>query len=151
VTQQRLTLWIVWAALFAALALVLALPLWIAPRPEPWNASQVAVANFVLSILALVGGIGSFAIREALALRDLRSGELDPTTPSGFAQLRRALFVLWTLCLGIGMLGFVPAHGAAQPSLALPYLAGAALLFFLHAPRAGLFERTPQNAPAGSS
>jgi hypothetical protein len=149
VTSERRVLWILWAAMLAWLAVALALPLRL-PLPDPWNAGEAAVAIFVLSILALVAGVGSFAIRESLALRDLRSGALDPGTPAGFAQLRRALLVLWALCDAIGILGFLAAFGSASPRVALPYTAGAALLLLLHAPRAWLFERAPGLSSAGT-
>ena len=68
---SRVSLWLVWAVLVSSLAAWLALPRFVAPRPDPWNAAETAVAGFVLAILALVAGVWTFALRESL-LRDTR-------------------------------------------------------------------------------
>lgn len=143
---SRSALWTLWAAIFALLVLdALALPRILPTRPDVWYDAEASVAQLVLGLLALVAGVGSFALRETLALRDLRSGALDPNTASGFQRLRRMLFALWSLSLVIAALGNVLAWGAAKPLAAVPFLIGAAVLLALHAPRGWLFVR-----PAGA-
>ena len=93
----------------------------------------------MLALLALVAGVGTFTLRESLALREIRSGALDPNTPAGFARVRGMLIVLWTLCLVIGLLGCVLAYGADSPRASWPYVFAAAVLLVLHAPRRWLF------------
>jgi hypothetical protein len=139
VTGSRRALWLLWAVFLALLALELAIPRLVPARPDPWHAGQTAVAGFVLSILALVAGVGTFALRESLVLRQLRLGSLDPRTRAGSVRVGTMLLALWTLCLLIGLLGGVIAYGAASPRAAWPYVAAAAVLLVLHAPRDWLF------------
>ena len=139
-TGSRVALWALWAAFLALIGVALALPALMPSRPTPWYQAQSAVAGFVLTLLALLAGVGTFTLRETLALRDVRSGALDPSTPEGFARVRAMLFVLWFLCLVIALLGCLLAWGAASPRLAWPYGAAAAGLLLWHAPRRRLFE-----------
>lgn len=140
---SRTTLWIVWAAIAASLALdAIALTNLLPVRVHPWYDAQTSVAQLVLGLLALVAGVGTFALRETLVLRDLRSGTLDPSSASGFARIQRTLVALWSLCLVIGLFGHVLAWGAAKPIAAMPFLLAAAVLLVLHAPRAWLFARS---------
>ena len=137
---SRATLWMLWAAIVASLALdAIALTRFLPVRAHPWYDAQTSVALLVLGLLALVAGVGTFALRESLVLRDLRSGTLDPNTPSGFARIQRTLVALWALCLVIGLFGDVLAWGAAKPIVATPFLIGAAVLLVVHAPRRWLF------------
>jgi cation transport ATPase len=138
---SRASLWLVWALCLGLLALELAFAYRVSGRVFAWNSGQTAVAGFVLAMIAMALGVWSFALREALALRELRAGRLDLSTPVGFAQLRTMLYVLWLLCLLIGLLGSALAWGSGSPRSAWPYVAGAAVLLALHAPRAHLFER----------
>jgi hypothetical protein len=134
------SLWLPWAALFATLAAWLALPWWAPAYPEPWNAAETAVAGFVLAILALVAGLGTFALRESLVQRE--PGGLDPATPEGFALARARLIELWLLCAVIGVLGAIMIRHSGRTAAGLPYLLGAAALFVLHAPTPRLFRRS---------
>ncbi len=146
---SRSTLWILWAALFALLALdAIALERVLPTRADVWYEAEASVVQLVLGILALVAGVATFAIRETLVLRDLRSGALDPNTASGFARVRRALVALWSLCLVIALLGNVLAWGAGTPIAAAPFLIGAAVLLVLHAPRGWLFAQSIEAAGA---
>jgi len=135
------SLWLPWAVLLVSLAIWLALPQLVAPRPDPWSTAETAVAGFVLAILALVAGIGTFALRESLVQRDPGTVGLDPTTPEGFARMRARLIELWLLCAAIGVLGGIMIRYSGRPAAGWPYLAGAAVLFVLHAPRPRLFQR----------
>jgi hypothetical protein len=138
-TGSRGALWAIWAGFAALLALELAFAHFAPSREHPWYDAQESVAGFVLALLALVAGVGTFTLRESLALREIRSGTLDPETPAGFVRVRGMLIVLWTLCLAIGLLGCVLAYGAASPRAAWPYLFAAAVLLLFHAPRRWLF------------
>jgi len=93
----------------------------------------------VLALFALVLGMSTFALRETL--RDVE--ETAPAAgapPSRGGRIAAILFRLWTRCLVIGLLGSIPAYGAATASAAWPFAAGALALLVLHAPRRGLLE-----------
>jgi len=138
-TGSRRALWVLWAAFAALLGLELAFAYFVPSRLHPWYDAQASVAGFVLALLSLVAGVGTFTLRESLALREIRQGALDPSTPAGLARVRGMLLVLWTLCLVIGLLGCGLAYGAASPRAALPYVVAAAVLLVLHAPRHWIF------------
>jgi hypothetical protein len=139
---SRSTLWTLWAAIVALLVLdALALARVLPTRADVWYEAEASVAQLVLGLLALVAGVGTFALRETLVLRDLRSGALDPNTPSGFRRVQRMLVALWSLSLVIAAFGNVLAWGAARPMAAAPFLIGAAVLLAIHAPRLWLFAR----------
>jgi hypothetical protein len=127
VAGSSYSLWLLWGALFATLLGWLAAPFVIAPRAHPWHDAQTAVAGFVLAIFALVAGWGSFALRESLVERAPRRGA--------------KLLALWLLCAAIGSFGGLISYGSNRPPAAWPYLVGAAALFVIHAPRAGLLSR----------
>lgn len=138
---SRSTLWTLWAVIVALLVLdALALRGWLPTRADVWYEAEASVAQLVLGLLALVAGVGSFALRETLVVRDLRSGALDPNTESGFRRVQRMLFALWSLSLVIAALGNVLAWGAAKPIAAVPFLIGAAVLLAVHSPRGWLFK-----------
>jgi len=139
VPGSRRTLWILWAGFLALLVLDLGMPQLVTPRSDPWVAAQTAVAGFVFALFSVAAGVGTFALREDLLLSGLRTGALDPRTPAGFAQVRRTLFALWTLCLLIGIFGGVIAYGSATATAAVPYVVAAAVLLAIHAPRDWLF------------
>ncbi len=146
---SRASLWIHWALFFGLIALELLFAERVSGRATPWHAGQAAVAGFVLALVAIALGVWTFALRETLALRDLRAGRLDPRTPEGLSRLRTMLLALWALCLLIGLLGGVLAWGAGSPRAAWPYVLGAGALLVLHAPRERLF--TGQLAGATSA
>jgi hypothetical protein len=136
VPRWRPFAWILWGAFLGGLALELVIPRVLARRPQPWDAAQTAVAEFILAIFSLVAAVGTFTLRETFALGPIRRGSLDPSTPAGFARVRATLVVLWLLCLLIGLFGSILAYAAANPAEAWPYVAGAAALLVFHAPRA---------------
>jgi hypothetical protein len=144
--MSRVTLWVLWALALAAIALVAFASGVVPRRAQPWHAGEVAVAQFVLAIFGLLAGVGSFALRESLALRDWRSGALDPTTPAGRVRLHRMLAALWGLCLGVAALGCVLAWGAPSRGPAWPFWIGAAALLAVHAPRDWLFRPAARSA-----
>lgn len=138
-SAPRWALWILWAVFAALLALELRIAYVLPARPHPWYEAQVAVAGFVLALLSVLAAVGTFTLRETLAMRQIRRGELDPNTEAGFARVRSMLVLLWTLCLVIGLLGCGLAFGANSPRAAWPYVFAAAVLLVLHAPRRWLF------------
>ena len=144
---SRASLWGLWAFCVVLLALELGFADFVAARRTfPWHSAQTAVWGFALGVVAMALGVWTFALRESLALRDVRSGALDPATPVGFIRIRQMLAALWILCLAIGLLGSVVAWGSGDARAAWPYLLGAAALLALHAPRSWISGRPP--APA---
>jgi len=137
----RTSLWILWTVLLSFLALDVALARMLPPRAIPWYDAQTAVVGFVLTLASLAAAVGSFALRESLALRDLRSGAIDPASAAGFGRLRSMLLVLWGLADLVGAFGLIVAWGSGDPRLVWPYVIGAGALFVVHAPRTWLFER----------
>ena len=150
-TRWRPYAWILWSACVGVLALEIVLPRVLPSRPQPWDAAQAAVAEFVLAIFSLVAAVGTFTLRETLALGPVRRGSLDPSTPAGLARLRATLAVLWLLCLLIGSFGSLLAYATANPGQAWPYIAGAAALLVVHAPRAWLLESPVAATGSGST
>jgi hypothetical protein len=138
---SRASLWGLWAFALALLGLELVLAERLASSQAlPWADAATGVAGFVLGVISVALGVWTFALREGLALRDVRSGALDPSTPEGFFQLRRMLVALWTLCVVIGLLGEVVAWGSGNARMAWPYVAGAGVLLLLHVPRDSVFN-----------
>ena len=151
VPRWRLYEWILWGACLGGLAFEVVLPRVLPSRAQPWDAAQTAVAEFILAIFSLVAAVGRFTLRETFALGPVRRGSLDPRTPAGFARIRATLAVLWSLCLLIGLFGSILAYAAANPAQAWPYVAGAAVLLVVHAPRARLLEAPAATPVAGGS
>src|SRR5262245_36979281 len=108
------SLWLIWAVFAGALALELLVAGRLPARAIPWNAAETAVVQFVLALIALAIGVWTFALRESLALRDLRAGRLSPHTEEGAARLRGMWLVLWGLTLVIGALGCAIAWGSGS-------------------------------------
>jgi hypothetical protein len=138
---SRAILWGLWAFAVGLLGLELFLADRLAAaQTYPWADATVGVAGFVLGVISVALGVWTFALREGLVLRDVRSGALDPSTPDGLVRLRRVLVALWTLCVVIGVLGEVVAWGSGSARMAWPYIAGAGALLLLHAPREWVFR-----------
>jgi hypothetical protein len=143
VENEKRILWTIWAVLFATLALYFAIPRFLPPRPQTWNAGETAVASLVTALFALAASVGTFAIRESLARRHLRSGAIDLGTEGGRSRLRSAFLGAWALCDGIGVLGLGLALASGDATLVTPYIVGAAALFVLHRPTAWLLGQPP--------
>ncbi|MCU0670694.1 MAG: hypothetical protein MUF70_15295 [Myxococcota bacterium] len=131
-----------WAVLFASLLVWIAMPYVVPPRAQTWYDAQTAVAGFVFAIFALVASVASFALRESL-LRDA-----EPARGGGL-WVRTRLVSLWLLCALVGVLGGIMIHYSGRPAVGWPYLALAAGLFVVHAPRPALLRRV--QAPAESA
>jgi len=139
--SSRASMWALWAFAVALLGLELVLAERLAStQTYPWAEATTGVAGFVLGVISVALGVWTFALREGLALRDVRSGALDPSTSEGLIRLRRMLVALWTLCVVIGLLGEVVAWGSGSARMAWPYVAGAGALLLLHAPREWVFS-----------
>jgi hypothetical protein len=137
--RERWLPWLLWAIFLMLVAVEAWAPHVVPTRQHPWHPAATAVAGFVLALLALAAMVGTFALRETLVMKDLRAGMLDPRSPAGLAQIRSMLLWQWTLCLLIGLFGDLIAYGAATPAAAWPYVAAAAVLLAIHAPRRELF------------
>jgi hypothetical protein len=147
-SRPVLSLWLLWGAMFATVLVWLVLP-WVGPhRAEPWYEAQTAVIRFAFAILGLVAAVASFAVRESLVLREVREGRLDPETEGGIARLRLRFLALWALCAAIGVLGGLVAYFADRAATGWPYLAGAAVLFVVHAPRERFLQRVREGDAA---
>ena len=147
-STSRLFLWLAWAAALALVALEVAVPTLLPRGFRPWDDAETAVGGFVAAIFAFTAGVWSFALRESFALRDIREGAIDPTTPAGVARLRVMLVALWGLCLLVGAFGATLAWAASRPRAAWPYAAGAAALLVVHTPRRWLFRAPEAPQPA---
>jgi hypothetical protein len=139
-TGSRRSLWLLWALFLGMLCLEPLLARHLPVRAIPWHGGQAAVAGFVLALAAIALGVWTFALREALALRDVRAGRLDPHTPEGLWRMRAMLLALWAFCLLPGLLGSVLAWGSGTPQASWPYVLGGGALLLLHAPRDRLFR-----------
>jgi hypothetical protein len=134
-SASRGAFWVLWAVFVVCLGLELLLAERVPVRAIPWHAGQTAVAGFVVALIGIALGVWTFALRESLALRDVRAGRIDLRTAEGLARMRSMLLALWSLCLLIGLLGLLMAWGAASPAAAWPYVFGAGVLLAMHAPR----------------
>jgi len=120
-----------------ALALVLAsavVPAVAGPTEPRWTHDRTVVFTFALTLIAMVSGIGSLALRETL-VRTLAQGGVDPGTPQGAGYAAAMLLRAWALCGAVGLLGAFVAWVAAAPAFALPFAAGATALLVFEAPR----------------
>ena len=131
-------LWIVWAAICAALPIYPALaalgirggsaPVGIRGGSTPIDASLLAGA-------ALAIGVLSVALRQRAILGPLDSGALDPSSERGAQQILARSVATWVLADAVALIGFLDwFFGGSAGWLAL-YCAGALALLVLHAPR----------------
>jgi len=120
--------------MLAALAASAVVPFLAGPDDPWWPDARTTVLTFALTLLAMVAGVGSLALRETL-VRSVASGTLDPRSPEGAAQLSSVLLRAWALCVVVALLGVFVAWVSAEPSRAWPYGVGAAALLLFHAPR----------------
>lgn len=138
--SERLLYWAVWSLLFASLLVWALAPGLLPPRAHPWHEAETAVAGFVLTLFALVTGVGTFSMRETLVLREAEKGPIANDATGGF-WIRTRLVTLWCLCALVGVYGGILSRYSALPATAWPYLIGAAVLFVIHAPRASFLRR----------
>jgi hypothetical protein len=126
--------------MLAAVAASAAFPFLAGPAEPWWPDARASVFAFALTLLAMVAGVGSLAVRETL-VRSLASGALDPRSAEGEGGVGSAQLRAWVLCLVVALLGVCVAWVSAEPARALPYDAGAAALLFFHAPGRALHGR----------
>ena len=127
-------LWILWGSMLASLAVYAALPA-LLPEVENAPAPSLVVVGALLAASVGVGAI-SVALRHVLLVRPARSGRLDISRPEGSARWLQISIALWALSESVGIAGLVLFLLYRQPGLLYPFLAGAALLLVVHAPRA---------------
>lgn len=133
-------LWLVWLCMLAAIAASAAFPFLAGPERPIWPDARASVLTFCLTLIAMVAGIGSLAVRETL-VRGIASGTLDPQSVDGASSVRSGLLRAWVLCVVVALLGFSVAWVAAEPARVWPYDVGAAALLLFHAPRRSVLER----------
>ena len=126
--------------MLVALAASASIPFFAGPKDPWWPDARTTVLAFALTILAMVAGVGSLAVRETL-VRSIASGSLDPRSPRGATQVGTFLFRAWGLCIVVALFGVAVAWVSAKPLRAWPYAAGALALLFFHAPRRGALDR----------
>jgi len=131
--NQGSALWLPWSGMLATLAALAALPFLAAPTDPWWPDARTAVFTFALTLIAMVAGVGSLALRETL-VRSVSSGTLDPRSAEGAARVRSVLLRAWALCVVVGLLGAFVAYVSAEPRRAWPYGLGAVALLLFHAP-----------------
>jgi hypothetical protein len=125
--QQRT----VWRALLGSLALYAALPWFL--RPEP-RVESVGAMLLGLTAISLVTAIATFAVRELLLNRPIRSGELRVDTDAGRNRLMQLYVVLWALCESVGVYGLVLYMLSGEARYLYLFLMASAGLFFAHRP-----------------
>src|SRR5262245_13248515 len=133
VANRGRALWLSWSAMLAALGASLVAPFVAGPNDPWWPDARTTVLAFALTLLAMVAGVGSLALRETL-VRDVASGAVDPDSPEGAARVGAVLLRAWALCVVVALLGAFVACVSAEPGRAWPYAMGAAALLLFHAP-----------------
>lgn len=125
--------WILWGSMLASLAVYAALPA-LLPEAEPLAALSIPFVGGLLLGAAVVGTT-SVVLRQVLLVRPARSGRLDITTAEGSARWLQVSIALWVMSESVGIAGLVLWFFYRQAGLLYPFLAGAALLLVVHAPR----------------
>ena len=128
-----------WVLAFACVLAAAALPALAGPDEPRWSHERTSVFTFALTLVAMVSGIASLALRETL-VRAIERGQVDASTPAGAAYARAMLGRAWALCGAVGLLGAFVAWVAATPAFALPYAVGASALLCFEAPRRSALE-----------
>ena len=132
-------LWLAWLAMLV-LGVASAVVLTVAgPAQARWSHERTIVLTFALTLIAMVAGIGSLALRETL-VRSVSSGSVDPRSADGAVYVRAILLRAWALCGAVALLGAFASWIAAAPALAWPYVVGATALLVFHAPRRSTLE-----------
>jgi hypothetical protein len=122
-----------WGAMLALAAASVAVPLLAGPEAPIWPDARTLVLTFALTLVAMVAGIGSLALRETL-VRAVAGGSVDLRSAAGTAYAQAMQLRAWALCGAVSGLGFLVAWIAARSALAWPYAVGATALLLFHAP-----------------
>ena len=131
--EAKGALWLPWSAMLAALVASAALPAFVGPDAPWWPDARIDVFTFAITLLAMVAGVGSLALRETL-VRAVAGGTLDARSADGAARVRSVLLRAWALCVAVGLLGAFVAYASAQPGRVWPYALGAGALLLFHGP-----------------
>lgn len=127
-------LWIVWGVMLGTLVLYAAMPLLLpAPTGTPSEPQPIFVG--ALAFFALFGGLATLVIRRVGLIRPARDGSLDVHSPAGGARFFSMSVITWALSEAVGIYGLILFLMFRRPSLLYPFLAAAALLLLVHAPR----------------
>ena len=126
-------LWVIWGSMLASLAVYAALPSLLPPAEAP-PAPSIPLVGALLGFSFAVGA-ASVVLRHVLLVRPARSGKLDITRPEGSARWLQISVLLWALAESVGIAGLALWFVHRDPGLLYPFLAGAALLMVVHAPR----------------
>jgi hypothetical protein len=127
-------LWLAWLAILALGVASVVVPTVAGPAQARWSHERTVVLTFAVTLIAMVLGIGSLALRETL-VRGISTGRVDPRSAEGAVYVQAILLRAWALCGGVGLLGGLVAWIAAAPPLAWPYVVAATALLLFHAPR----------------
>ena len=131
--MQQPIFWILWGSMLASLGVYAALPALLPAPEEPVALSLPLVGGLLVG--AVVVGPTSVVLRHALLVRPARSGQLDIGSAEGRARWLQVSVALWAMSESVGIAGLVLWILYRQPGLLYPFLAGAALLLVVHAPR----------------
>lgn len=137
------TLRIIWRALLGSLGLYAALPWFLRSGARE---ESVDALLLILIAVAVVTGVATFAVRELLLVRPIRSGALRVDTDTGLARVTQISVVLWALCESVGLYGLVLYQLSGEPRYLYLFLMASAGLFFAH--RLG---RWPSAQPGGAA
>lgn len=121
----------VWRALLGSLVLYAALPWFLRPEPRLESAAAMLLG---LTAISAVTGVATFAVRELLLNRPIRSGELRVDTDAGRSRLMQLCIVLWGLCESVGVCGIVLYMLSGEARYLYLFLMASAGLFFAHRP-----------------
>ena len=122
-----------WGAMLALAVASVAVPLAAGPEAPLWSHERTLVLTFALTLIAMVAGIGSLALRETL-VRAVAGGSVDLRSAAGAGYAQAMELRAWALCGVVAGLGWLVAWIAAASALAWPYAVGAAALLLFHAP-----------------
>ncbi len=117
--------------MLGSLALYAALPWFL--RPEA-RAESVDALLLALTAVAVITGVGTFAARELLLVRPMRSGTLSVDTDAGLARVTQISVVLWALCESVALYGLVLYQLSGEARYLYLFLMASAGLFFAHRP-----------------
>jgi hypothetical protein len=123
-------MWIIWAALLAALAGYAALCLLAAV-----NAIPNLIMIRVLSIVAAAEVIAIFVLRRAMLMPAAALLMAQPENPSLLARWKGANIATWALCSCLGLYGVVLRFLGSTFTQAAPFLISSFVLLLFYYPR----------------
>lgn len=131
--MQQPIFWILWGSMLVSLVVYASLPALLPAADEPAALSLPLVGGLLAGAVSV--GATSVVLRQVLLVRPARNGHLDIGSAEGRARWLQVSIALWTMSESVGIAGLVLWFLYRQPGLLYPFLAGAALLLVVHAPR----------------